>query len=144
MRVGRQGLRARGCEAILLGTDAVKPTHTLRTPGFSAPYLTNSATDAIRQAPDLHRRLIERCGAHDSVYTVETYDVARHIAAWVATHPNATRRDVLAAIRIPFHGLVGQYAFDPAGERRAATIGVYRDDEGGLRFLGTDRDVLPS
>lgn len=136
------GRRARGCDAILLGADAVKPTHALRTLGFLAPCLANSATDAIRQAPELHRRLIERRGAHDSVYAIETY--ARHIAAWVATHPNATRRAVWAAIRIPFHGLVGPYAFDADTERRAATTGVCRNEVGGLQFLVTARDILRS
>ena len=137
------GWRARGGDAIPFGADAVKPTHTLKTLGFLAPCLAHSATDAVRQAPELHRRLIERCGAHDPVYAIETY-VARHIAAWVATHPNATRCAVWAAIRIPFHGLVGPDAFDADTKRRAATTGVYRNEVGGLQFLVTARDILPS
>lgn len=138
-----RALRAAGFRGTLLGTDAVKPTHTLLVPGFPSPLLTNSATDARRQAPTFDARILERGGVHDSVYTVETYDVARHLADWLASHPAASRADALDALRRPFAGLAGSYRFTSAGERDHAPIGIYRDDEDGLRFLGTDADLLP-
>ena len=72
-------LRDEGFEGVFLGTDAIKPTKVLVTPGFSGPgpYLTNSGISALHQAPEFHRRFESRFGPHHSVYTIEAYDAAR-------------------------------------------------------------------
>lgn len=134
-------LRDVGSTAILLGTDAVKPTHVLRKDGTPAPYLTNSAADARRQAPELHERLTARLGRHDSVYTIETYDVARHLATILIAQPTLTRAELLELLRQPFEGLGGRYAFDARGERPDAAVAVYRDDAEGLKYLGTAAEL---
>jgi ABC-type branched-subunit amino acid transport system substrate-binding protein len=93
-------------------------------------------------APALDARLGEACGRHDSVYTVESYDVACHLATWLTAHPTATRAQVCTALRQPFAGLGGEYRFDACGERVEAAIGIYRDEPEGLRYLGSDGAVL--
>jgi ABC-type branched-subunit amino acid transport system substrate-binding protein len=134
-------LRGLGCRATLLGTDAVKPSHVLRATGFPAPYLTNSAADARHRAPEFHRRFEASHGRHHSVYTVETYDVTRHLVRWLAANPNATRAEASSMLRTPFDGLAGPYTFGPNGDRTDGEVGVYRDESSGLRYLGTASDI---
>lgn len=137
-------LRGAGFRGVFLGTDAGKPSHTLRIPGSPSPILTNSAVDARQLAPDFHARVLDRIGVHDSVYTVEAYDVALHLARLGVARPSLSRHEILAVLRQPFSGLAGTYQFDAHGERVGATIGIYRDDPEALCFLGTDATLLPA
>ena len=51
---------------------------------------------------------------------------------------------MVAALRErgPFRGLVSPLAFDQRGERLDAEIGVYVDDDDGVRFEGTVSELL--
>lgn len=138
-------LRSAGVDAILLGTDAVKPTKALVTPGVNArgPYLTNSGTDARQQAREFHQRFIARYGRHDSIYTVETYDAARLLIGILRTPDNKDRERVRASVRsASYQGLSGPIAFTSSGERANPRIGVYRCDGDALTFLGDHHHLL--
>lgn len=142
-RASARALREHGVRAIFLGTDGIKPTRALWVEGFPAVWLTNSGTDAAHRAPVFHARMVARAGAHDSVYTVETYDATARLAAILAAGAR-TRAEVLAALRapVPAPGLATALAFDGRGERLAAEIGLYRDDGDGPRFLGPVAELV--
>jgi branched-chain amino acid transport system substrate-binding protein len=144
-REAAQRMRAAGLTSVFLGTDGIKPTHVLVTPGFTGdgPYLTNAGIDARRQAPEFHRRFQSRFGVHRSIYTVEAYDAARMCLAALARAGGPDRARVLAALKSmsAFPGLAGPLRFDATGERLDPAIGVYlcRNDE--LVFLGLERPL---
>jgi branched-chain amino acid transport system substrate-binding protein len=139
-------LREAGVTAVFLGTDAIKPTKVLLTPAaaVAGPFLTNSGTDARHQAPDFHVRFEARFGRHDSVYTVEAYDAARLLIGLMRSLPVPERGQVLPALgSLPgYSGVGGLVRFDARGERVDPAIGIYRHDDGKLRYLGTHREVL--
>jgi len=139
-RLAALAIRAAGSRATFLGTDAIKPTRCLVTPGaVDGPYLTNAGVDAAQRVPGFHERFEARFGPHHSIYTVETYDAVRLLAAAIRRAGAPTRAGVLEAIRSmpPYAGLDGAIAFDARGERIAPHLGVYRWDGSQMRFVGS-------
>ena len=134
-------MRDEGVNSVFLGTDAVKPTQVLVTPGFEGPYLTNAGTHATDQVPEFHHRFESRFGPHHSIYTVEAYDAAR-ILVDVVNDVGPERAGVIQALRsLHFEGMSGSISFEDNGERRNPVIGIYRYDKG-LHYLGTAHQVL--
>jgi branched-chain amino acid transport system substrate-binding protein len=139
-RLAALAIRAAGTCATFLGTDAIKPTRCLVTPGVvDGPYLTNAGVDAAQRVPAFHERFEARFGPHHSIYTVETYDAVRLLAAAIRRAGAPTRAGVLEAMRSmpPYAGLDGAIAFDARGERIAPHLGVYRWDGSRMRFVGS-------
>jgi branched-chain amino acid transport system substrate-binding protein len=153
-----RALRAAGSSAVFLGTDGIKPTNALVTPGHDrGPYLTNAGMDARHTAPDFHRRFEARFGAHHSIYTVEAYDAVRLLAAAALAARPPGRAGILQAVRAmrPFDSVACEVAqgkrpfdsvasglaqraaiqFDAFGERVAPALGVYRWDGTAIRFV---------
>lgn len=136
-----RAMREEGVKSVFLGTDAIKPTQVLVTPGFEGPYLTNAGTHAADQIPEFHRRFESRFGTHHSIYTVEAYDAARLLVE-VMNDVGRERARVVEALRsLHFEGMSGSIRFDDNGERRNPVIGFYRYDDG-LHYLGTAHQVL--
>lgn len=146
-----RALRTAGSSAVLLGTDAIKPTRVLVTGGETdGPYLTCSCADARSSAPELHARIERRHGHHDSVYTVEAYDATRLVLAALARtrerppHPSGLRAAVdreLSGLGV-VEGAAGAVALDAEGERVDPRIGIYHHRKDELTFLGTHDEVL--
>jgi ABC-type branched-subunit amino acid transport system substrate-binding protein len=131
-----------------LGTDAIKPTEVLVTPGFSGPgpYLTNSGTSAFHQAPEFHRRFESRFGPHHSVYTIEAYDAARMLIQLLRRAKKADRAEIHQSVlrETGYQGLGGRIRFDEQGERIEPEMGIYRFEGSELKFLGTQRTAFDS
>jgi branched-chain amino acid transport system substrate-binding protein len=128
-RLAGQAIRRSGNRAIFLGTDALKRTRSLVTvEATDGPYLTSASTDATRDAPAFHDRFESRYGDHDSIYTVEAYDAVTVVAAAIRRAGAATKEAVVGAMRglEPIEGAAGVIAFDEHGERRDASIDIYR------------------
>jgi branched-chain amino acid transport system substrate-binding protein len=135
-------LRREGVSSVFLGTDALKPSRTLITPGFDGPgpYLVSACADAANQAPEFHNRFQARFGPHHSSYTVEAYDAARWCLAALRRVGSSNRKEILTALRtVGYAGLSGRVRFDPMGERVDQPVAVYRCDGTQLKFLGIDR-----
>ena len=144
-RLAASAIRAAGSGATFLGTDAIKPSRSLVTPGaVDGPYLTNAGVDAAQRAPRFHERFETRFGPHHSIYTVEAYDAIRLLAAAVRRAGAPTRAGVLEAIRTmpPHPGLDGEVSFDARGERISPHLGVYRWDGSQMRFVGSQAPEL--
>ncbi len=141
-------LRDEGFEGVFLGTDAIKPTKVLVTPGFSGPgpYLTNSGISALHQAPEFHRRFESRFGPHHSVYTIEAYDAARMLIQLLRRVKKVDRTEIHQSVlrETGYQGLGGQVRFDEQGERVEPEMGIYRFEGSELKFLGTQRTVFDS
>lgn len=137
-RLAASTIRSAGSRAVFLGTDAIKPTRCLVTPGdVDGPYLTNAGVDAAKSAQPFHERFEARFGPHHSIYTVEAYDALRLLASAIRRAGAPTRAGVLEAVRTmpPYQGLDDEIAFDADGERIAPRLGVYRWDGSQVRFL---------
>jgi ABC-type branched-subunit amino acid transport system substrate-binding protein len=140
-RLTAQALRAQGVDAVFLGTDALKSSRPLRVAGRPGPWLTNSGTDAPRQAPAFHARMVARAGAHRSIYTVEAWEAMRLLLE-IRARGARTREEMREGLARPDpHGGV-PLSFDGSGERRDARIGVYVDEDTGLRFVGSAAELL--
>jgi ABC-type branched-subunit amino acid transport system substrate-binding protein len=141
-------LRDEGFEGVFLGTDAIKPTKVLVTPGFSGlgPYLTNSGISAFHQAPEFHQRYESRFGPHHSVYTIEVYDAARMLIQLLRRSESGDRTEIhqLVLGENGYQGLGGRIRFDAQGERIEPEMGIYRFEGSELKFLGTQRTVFDS
>ncbi|MCL5046781.1 MAG: branched-chain amino acid ABC transporter substrate-binding protein [Actinobacteria bacterium] len=147
-------LRDRGVRAIFFGTDGLKASRFLETPGagVDGPYHTNSSTD-IHVKPSaagflsLYR---ERYGEDNPVYAAEAYDAANILISAVEGAPvrtGATRPDrasVLAGVAgtREYSGASGTITFDEKGDRTDPEIGIYKVDDGRIRFLGYDWELL--
>lgn len=153
-RVAAQTLRRLGCDAVFLGTDAIKPTRVLMTDGpFAGPYLTCSTANAASVAPKLDARIRTRHGRHDSIYTVEGYDAAgillEALRRALAVSP---QRDDDLRVRVgeeldkldDFVGAGGPIRFDDRGERVDPVVSVYCEEGSELRYLGTSDEVVAS
>ena len=151
-RVAAQALRRLGCDAVLLGTDAIKPTCVLVTDGpFAGPYLTCSTANAAMVAPSLDAQVRARHGRHDSIYTVEGYDAAgmllealkRVLAGSPQRDDNLRARVGTALAKLDdFIGAGGPVRFDDRGERLDPVISIYRQEASKLRYLGISSEVL--
>ena len=151
-RVAAQALRGLGCDAVFLGTDAIKPTRVLVTDGpFAGPYLTCSTANAANVAPELDARIRARHGRHDSIYTVEGYDAAGMLLEALIRALGASQRRednlrvcVGAALAKldDFIGAGGPVRFDNRGERLDPVVSIYCQEGSELRYLGTADEVV--
>jgi ABC-type branched-subunit amino acid transport system substrate-binding protein len=136
-----QALRAGGVDAVFLGTDALKSSRPLRVAGHPSPWLTNSGTDARRQAPAFHARMVARAGGHHSIYTVEAWEATRLLLE-IRARGARTREEMREGLARGLPGDGAPLSFDARGERRDARIGIYVDEDAGLRFVGPAAEVL--
>lgn len=140
-------IRDAGVRAPYLGTDGLKPSHYLATPGAGVPgpYHTNAGTD-IQVTPsakafvDAYQK---RYGEIYSVYTAEGYDAANILIAAFARAKTLDRPGVLAAVAQTrdFPGASGRITFDAFGDITDPKIGIYRLEGDQMIFLGYTHDL---
>ena len=141
-------LREAGVRAILFGTDGLKPSLFLATPGYEVegPYHTSASTD-VRVKPSaaaFAQAYQARYGQLYSIYTAEAYDAANILIAACARANPLDRPKVLPEVARTrdFPGASGPIGFDERGDRLDPEIGIYRVTAGVPVFLGVTRDLL--
>lgn len=141
-------LREAGVRSIYMGTDGLKPSRFLATPGWSVdgPYHTNAGTDVCvtPSAAQFVRDYKARYGEVYSIYTAEAYDAARILIAGCARAATLDRPSVLAQVAQTrdFPGVIGPITFDERGELIDPRIGVYRVEGDKTVFLGYAHELL--
>ena len=142
-------LREKGLKSIYLGTDAIKPSKFLTTPGYNAdgPYQSNVCADLYRNASvkDFASRYKERFGEIYSVYTAEAYVAAKiMINAVKECFPEITRENILKKIKSTnTETIIGNISFRENGECKESKIGFYKfDNQDQLVFIGFSNDLL--
>lgn len=141
-------LREAGVRAILFGTDGLKPSLFLATPGYEVegPYHTSASTD-VRVKPSaaaFAQAYQARYGQLYSIYTAEAYDAANILIAACARANPLDRPSVLAEVAQTrnFPGASGAISFDERGDRLDPEIGILRVTGEVPVFLGVTRDLL--
>lgn len=141
-------LRQAGVQAILFGTDGLKPSLFLATPDYEVegPYHTSASTD-VRVKPSaaaFAAAYQARYGELYSIYTAEAYDAANILIAACVRAARLDRSSVLAEVAQTrnFAGASGLISFDQHGDRLDPEIGIYRVTAGKSVFLGTTRELL--
>jgi ABC-type branched-subunit amino acid transport system substrate-binding protein len=141
-------LRQAGVRATLFGTDGLKPSLFLATPGYEVegPYHTSASTD-VRMKPSaaaFAEAYQARYGQLYSIYTAEAYDAANILIAACARANPSDRPGVLAEVARTrnFPGASGSISFDERGDRLDPVIGILRVTGGVPVFLGVTRDLL--
>jgi ABC-type branched-subunit amino acid transport system substrate-binding protein len=141
-------LRQAGVRATLFGTDGLKPSLFLATPGYEVegPYHTSASTD-VRMKPSaaaFAEAYQARYGQLYSIYTAEAYDAANILIAACARANPSDRPGVLAEVARTrnFPGASGSISFDERGDRLDPEIGILRVTGGVPVFLGVTRDLL--
>lgn len=141
-------LRQAGVRSTLFGTDGLKPSLYLTTPGYEVegPYHTSAATDvfvnstaaAFAQAYQAHY------GELYSIYTAEAYDAANIIIAACTRAVSLDRAAVLAEVRRTrdFPGASGSITFDEHGDRLDPRIGIYKVSHNRPAFLGIADELI--
>lgn len=143
-------LRDRGCQAVFLGSDALKPYAFLEVPSLDpvAPYHSLAGVD-MRLKPSA-RSFLEMFAARYPVmlaapqYAAEAYDCASLLLAAIRQAGVADRAAVLAALRaLPtFTGAIGPILFDGHGDLVDPEIGLYQCQDGLRRYIGAIRDLV--
>jgi branched-chain amino acid transport system substrate-binding protein len=141
-------LRQAGVRAILFGTDGLKPSLFLATPGYEVegPYHTSASTD-VRVKPSaaaFAQAYQARYGQLYSIYTAEAYDAANILITACARANSLNRPSVLAEVARTrnFPGASGLISFDEYGDRLDPEIGIYRVTAGTPVFLGVTRELF--
>lgn len=141
-------LREAGVRAVLFGTDGLKPSLFLATPGYEVegPYHTSASTD-VRVKPSaaaFAQAYQARYGQLYSIYTAEAYDAANILMTACARASSLDRPSVLAEVAQTrnFSGASGLISFDQYGDRLDPEIGILRVTGGVSVFLGVTRDLL--
>ncbi len=141
-------IRAAGVRAVYFGSDGLKPSHFLATPGSDVPgpYHTNAGTDiwVTPSASQFAQAYKARYGEAYSIYTAEVFDAMNILIdaftrAERLDRPNV--RDAVAQTR-DFPGASGRITFDEYGDIVDPKIGLYRLEGENMRFLGYTRDLL--
>lgn len=135
-------LREKGNRSIFLGTDALKPSKFLLTPGYHIPGPYHScATTDIATAPSavgFAKAYKSKYGELYSVYTAEAYDAAKLLTQAISQCTEPSREAVLNKIKQTknFPGASGSITFTNTGELAEPRISFhyYKDEE--LQFLG--------
>jgi len=142
-------LREKGLKSIYLGTDAIKPSKFLTTPGFDidGPYQSNVCTDLYRNelSRDFTRKFKEKYGEIYSVYTAEGYVTAKLlITAMKRCGREITRENMLKNIKsIKMGSIIGDISFQSNGELETSKIGFYKfKNQKDLEFIGFSIDIL--
>ncbi len=142
-------LRKAGVMVPFLGTDAIKPSYFLTTPGFDAPgpYQSNVCVDITRE--EVGKRFAEKYQKKTdslySVYTLEAYDSANIlIQAMAACGEDVTREKVVQNLKtMEFDCEIGKVSFDEKGEIKNPKISFYTfDDQKTIRRLGTLEELI--
>ncbi|MFN8497934.1 MAG: branched-chain amino acid ABC transporter substrate-binding protein [Anaerolineae bacterium] len=141
-------LREAGVTARYFGTDGLKPSRFLATPGWpvEGPYHTNAGTDVFHSA-SASQFLADyraRFGVAYSIYTAEAYDAANILLAALARAPRLDRASILAEVARTrdFPGATGSVTFDERGDLLNPRIGLYRIEGDQTIFLGYASDLL--
>lgn len=140
--------RQAGSRAVFMGTDGLKPSHFLATPGYDipGPYHTNASTDVLvaSSAQPFATAYQERYGELYSIYTAEAYDAVSILIDAFLRAPSLNRSAIRAAVAATqdFPGATGPIAFDAHGDIANPLIGIYRWAGGRMRFLGYARYLL--
>ncbi len=143
-------LRQAGVRSIFFGTDGLKPSLYLTTPGYEVegPYHTSSATDVFVNptAAAFAQAYQARYGQLYSIYTAEAYDAANLIIAACARAARLERPAVRAEVARTrdFSGASGSITFDEHGERVNAQVGIYRVVNHKPVFLGMAGQLVVS
>ena len=142
-------LREKGLKSIYLGTDAIKPSKFLVTPGYDVdgPYQSNVCVDLFRNelSRDFAQKFKESFGEIYSVYTAEAYVTAKLlICAIKQCGLNITRENVLKNIKtIKMDSIIGYISFQDNGELNQSKIGFYRFiNQQDLEFIGFSTELL--
>jgi len=142
-------LRKKGIKSIYLGTDAIKPSKFLTTPGFDVdgPYQSNVCTDLYRneQTQDFTQKFIEKYGKIYSVYTAEGYVTAKLlINAMKKCETDITRENMLKNVKLTkMNSIIGNISFQVNGELETSKIGFYKfKNQQDLEFIGFSTDIL--
>ncbi len=143
-------LREEGLKSIYLGTDAIKPSKFLATPGYGnieGPFQSNVCADLYRNkgVEQFAQKYKERFGEIYSVYTAEAYVAAKlMIQAAKECFPHITRENVLKKIKaIRMDSIIGNISFQENGEPNESRMGFYKfvnQDE--LEFVGFSTDLF--
>lgn len=146
-RLAKQ-LRQAGVRAIFFGTDGLKPSLFLTTPGYevAGPYHTSASTD-VRVKPSaaaFAQAYLTRYDELYSIYTAEAYDAANILIAACTRaeilHRLAVRAEVARTRN--FSGASGSISFDAQGDRLHPEIGIYQVINQNPTFLGTTTELL--
>jgi len=142
-------LRKKGLKSIYLGTDAIKPSKFLTTPGFDVdgPYQSNVCADLYRneQTQDFTQKFIEKYGKIYSVYTAEGYVTAKLlINAMKKCKTDITRENMLKNVKLTkMNSIIGNISFQVNGELETSKIGFYKfKNQQDLEFIGFSTDIL--
>ncbi len=139
--ISRQ-LREAGNKSIFLGTDALKPSKFLYTPGYDVPgpYHSCATTDINREKSAFHfAELFEKkYNEKYSIYTAEAYDAANLLINAIDSTDDPNRENVLQKIRNTkdYQGASGKITFTDSGELKDPKISFYYYKNGDLCFLG--------
>ena len=135
-------LRRCGVLSPLFGTDALKPSRFLETPGFpvAGPYYTSAATDVTR-APSAHA--FRHAFGNFSIYTAEAYDAARILISACCSSRAENRESVREAVArtVGFPGASGSISFDQYGDLVDPRLDFYAVERGHLRYVGEARSL---
>jgi len=140
-------LRQAGVRAFFLGTDGLKASRYLDTPGAGArgPYYSNASTDIQLQTSALEFRNTygRRYNTPYSVYSAEAYDAAGILIQAIQDAAQLDRQSVLDnVINMKNHnGATGLVSFDRFGDRLNPKIGFYEQIPGGISFLGFESEL---
>jgi len=135
-------LREKGNRSIFLGTDALKPSKFLLTPGYDVPGPYHScATTDIATAPSaagFARAYQSKYGELYSVYTAEAYDAAGLLIQAIGKCPVPSREAVLEQVKKTkdYQGASGKIAFTETGELVEPKISFHYYKNETLQFLG--------
>lgn len=139
--ISRQ-LREAGNRSIFLGTDALKPSKFLLTPGYDVPgpYHSCATTDIIREssAAKFAEAFEKKYGEKYSIYTAEAYDAARIIINAINNCSEPNRESVLNEVAQTknFTGATGNITFTSNGELADPRLTFYFYENEELQFLG--------
>jgi branched-chain amino acid transport system substrate-binding protein len=144
-------LRKAGVRVPFFATDGLKPLPYFATPDYpvDGPYYTNVCVDHRVKEPAgaMVRRYVARFGEEPTVYVAEGYDATAILLtalqrAGASPNRESVRREVAATRNFP--GTTGSVSFDAHGDIETPEVGIYKYDQGELRFLGFTKDILSS
>jgi branched-chain amino acid transport system substrate-binding protein len=141
-------LRERGNRSVFLGTDALKPSKFLVTPGYdvAGPYHSCASADITRE-PEASRfadAFELKHGEKYSIYTAEAYDAAKILIQSIEKFQEPTRDLVLGNVAktTNYQGASGVKSFTENGELKNPRISFYYYKEGLLEFIGFSDQIL--
>lgn len=141
-------LRKAGVKSIYLGTDGLKASRYLATPGYSipGPFHSNACCDISRQesAGAFRAAFENQYGPTYSVYSAEAFDAAGILIQALNRAGEPKAKEVLEQVRRTenYPGAAGIINFEANGDRRDPEIGFYELKSDGVDFIGMDREIL--